>query len=205
MASVSCYTELTHSPCYSLKYTYEGLLAEIRWPVVVSIKQSQYLMSVSLWAYFLLLVQMFGSCSHTLRIKAYVCFNSMNTWIECVDFQELLLTGLEKPFLKLGKVSLHCVFICNWRKKKEMRKELWITQVYSLNMIFRRTAKTTCAEMIMKRRRVRRSICVFTLTPDIEKNAENALLCFRLNVFMNASEGKGGKQLTVPRRKQIKM
>lgn len=41
----------------------------------------------------------------------------INTWIEGVDFQQLFLTGLEKPLLKLSVVSLHCVFICHCRRK----------------------------------------------------------------------------------------
>lgn len=54
MAPVSCYTERTHSSCYSLKYPYEGLLAETRRPMLVSIKQSWSLTPVFLRAYFLL-------------------------------------------------------------------------------------------------------------------------------------------------------
>lgn len=143
--------------------------------------------------YFLILVPMVHYCRHRLWIKTYICFNSMNTWIERVDFQELLLTGLEKPFLKLGKVSLHCVFICNWRKKEERREELWttqMTQVYSLKgaMTFRGTAKT-CAVLIITERRTK--ICV--LTPYVEKNPGNTLSCSKLHICIHAYEGKGGK------------
>lgn len=56
-------------------------------------------------------------------ILTRVWLSTMNTWIECVDFQELLLTGLEKPLFKFSVVSLHCVFICDWGGEEKQKQK----------------------------------------------------------------------------------
>lgn len=53
--------------------------------------------------------------SRTTSRLPHIAVKQMNTWIECVDFQKLLLAGLEEPLFKLGVVSLHRVFVRDWR------------------------------------------------------------------------------------------
>lgn len=43
------------------------------------------------------------------------------TWIKSVDFQQLLLTSLEKPLFKFRVVSLHGVLICDWKEKRNKK------------------------------------------------------------------------------------
>lgn len=81
---------------------------------------------------------MMPSYSQDMRKK-----KCLHTWIKCVDFQELLLTGLKEPLFKLGVVSLHRVLVrdCKEEKNSAVNVRSDPVETYDIGLCFELTLR----------------------------------------------------------------